>query len=291
MSDDPLASPVLDTQVKEDGAPGRYTAEIGDCWRLLQAYGGAVMTFGLRAIECAVGAPGLRPLSVTSLFVQQVPCGPVQIEVDVLRRSSRTVFAASRLRAAGGDGVALHTSAVFGARRDTPHRLSPLQFPAVLPPEQALPQGVTLLSDLPVMRQVETRWAHDIAQRPNSTASEEERAIPGPPVASTWVRFRRAANRDDGSMDPVLLPMLSDILAPPLLRGLAPARGALPFFPMTMSIEIQFIQDTDSTWILQHSRVDHLGGGTVLGTVELWDERERLVAVASQRAACREATF
>ena len=73
-----------------------------------------------------------------------------------------------------------------------------------------------------------------------------------------------------------------------LAAGLQPATGKRR---VSLEITLHFFARTDSEWLLQDARIYQAGDGYVRGAVNLWDERERLVAYALQRAVLRPRAF
>src|SRR4051812_41297458 len=118
------------------GEPGRYDGVIPLAWQIVDVFGGMTMSVALRAMQDELARPELRLISANSMFVDRVPCGPLTIDVDVLRSGKRIAQVASRLRTGSNDGVALHTHAVFGVDHDQEHALQDVQFPDVPPPEE-----------------------------------------------------------------------------------------------------------------------------------------------------------
>jgi acyl-CoA thioesterase len=75
------------------------------------------------------------------------------------------------------------------------------------------------------------------------------------------------------------------MLAPALVRGIGEAAEML--FPVTLNMQIQFFHRPTAEWILQRTRAHLLQDNYAYGTVELWGECGHLLALVSQRAACR----
>lgn len=99
-----------------DGA-GRYGAVVSDQWNApLLPHGGVVTALALQAMAAELGPAGEPLRSVTTVFAAQVPPGPVDIDVTVLRRGRTMSQATATVRSVGEDSG--HTSlAVFGSAR------------------------------------------------------------------------------------------------------------------------------------------------------------------------------
>ena len=69
------------------GIDGRYEGAIPEAWRIFYAFGGSTMAAALRAACAEVARDDLHLLSADATFCQAVPCGPVAMQVEVLRQA------------------------------------------------------------------------------------------------------------------------------------------------------------------------------------------------------------
>ena len=58
--------------------------------------------------------------------------------------------------------------------------------------------------------------------------------------------------------------------------------GTYRFFAPSLDLTVHVVDDTDGEWILVSSYARRARAGWAIGEAELWDERGRLVAFASQ---------
>ena len=92
----------LGTAVERGDAPGAFRAHIGEEWNCpIVPHGGLVTATTLRAMIAELDDPGQTLRSVTTVFAAQVQAGPVDIDVNVLRRG-RSVSQVQRDRANAG---------------------------------------------------------------------------------------------------------------------------------------------------------------------------------------------
>jgi acyl-CoA thioesterase len=277
---------VADSQVKpRPGEPGRFDGEIPLAWQIMDAFGGMTMSVALRAMQDGLARPDLRIVSLSSVFCDRVPCGPVAIDVDVLRSGKRIAQVASQLRVPGGAGVALQSHAVFGVDHDQEHALQDVSFPDVPPPEQCDPPPPQPDPDLD-----QRPWGHINCHDQNDWRPANGIApwLPnygkGEPRMCSWVRLHEDALLDDGSYDPVVLAFFADQIGSAVGQGLGPAD---PYMTLSLQIDVRFIAPPTTSWVLQDAEAWHVGDGYAWGPTRLWGEDEKLLAVATQTANLR----
>ena len=67
----------------------RVEANVAEAWGIVHAHGGVVMAAMLHAAELALGRTDFRMTSASAMFCRPVPCGPVMVDVDILRNGRR----------------------------------------------------------------------------------------------------------------------------------------------------------------------------------------------------------
>jgi acyl-CoA thioesterase len=271
-----------------DGAPGRFSTVIPDAWRVMYAFGGVTMATALRAIEAAVGRPDLHLVSANATYCQAVPCGPVAVEVEVLRNGRTGAQAQARLWSTddptGPPGSDLIVTAVLGADLPGPVATG-AQFPydardpAASAGREAMPDDGGF-PRVPYHDQTEWRLAVGrAAWDPTSESSGSARSV-------SWFRFHRPPVREDGSWEPATLAVPGDILGPAVVEATRPPDGF--FFVVTLQLSMQWFAPMRTEWLCQHTRASHLGGGYATGVAELWSADRELVALATQSATLRD---
>ena len=119
-----------DTTLEPDpDLPGRYHGSIPEAWKVMYAFGGVTMTAALRAMETHLDRPDLRLVTANAIFCAPVHCGPVSVDVEVLRSGRTASQVGSNLSVPGTDGVALRTHGVFGRPHDTDLAFRDVEFP------------------------------------------------------------------------------------------------------------------------------------------------------------------
>jgi acyl-CoA thioesterase len=277
----PAGDFVADSQLTADpGRPGRYRGSIPTAWQIVDAFGGMQMTMALRPMYDALARPDLKLVSATSTFVDRVPCGPVTVDVEVLRSGRRIAQVASRLRAGGSDQVAVHTQAVFGIEHDTELALQDVTFPDVPMPAEIDPPG-------PPPPEFEDSWQHinfhdQTDWRPvNGNAPWDPEFTKGPAKMASWVRLCRDAVLADGTPDPLVLALHGDQIGSAVGQGLGPVG---PIFTLSLEIGIRFVAPPRDGWVLQEAEAWYLGDGYATGPTRLWGTDRTLLALATQTA-------
>jgi acyl-CoA thioesterase len=270
-----------DTTLEPDpGQRGRYVGAIPDAWRVTYAFGGVTMTASLRAMEAHLGRPDLSLVTANAIFCAPVPCGPVSVDVEVLRDGRGASQVASSLFVPGTDGVALRTHGVFGRPHDTDMAFLDVEFPSdVTMPDDCEPAPPRPVDDPwpEINFHQQTDWLPALPfERFNETSTG------GPARFAAWQRLRVEPLRPDGSYDMLALAVPSDSIGPAIGQGLG--GKVRNFMCLSLEIGIRFIRPPEGRWILQHMRCWQCGDGYATGPTELWDEHGNLLAIAQQTA-------
>lgn len=279
---DTLAAPV-------EGIDGRFETTIPEAWRVLYAFGGMTMALALRSAARALARPELRMVSAQATYCKAVPCGPVALQVDVLRNGRAGAQVEVRLWATddprGEVGSDLVVAVVFGAEEaDSPYRLVGVTFPddAVGPQQARLRTEIgpdNPFAQIPYHRQTDSRLAV------GHTPWDPDLKPGSDPRAVSWFRFLEPPLLADGTWEPATLAVPGDILGHAVMEGVG--RPGDFFLVLTLQLAIQFFAPMRGEFLCQHTRATHAGGGFAAGTAELWSEDRTLVAMATQAAMLR----
>lgn len=273
----------------------RYRIVISPAWRVVYAFGGVTMAAALRVAGEHLGRGDLEMVSAQATFCRAIPCGTVVADVEILRNGRKGAQVQVRLTAvdsdpgepgAGSSGprsdpeADLVVMVVFARRDPGGPRLLGTAFPEDAPApidsreRPAAPPG-TLFADIAYHHQ--TEWRQAVGRLP-----WDAEAGPGEPRSVSWFRFRRPPVGDDGVWAPWSLAVPGDILGPAVTEGLGRRDGFS--LVITLQLSVQFVSPMRGTWLAQHTRANHVGGGVATGVAELWSERRELVAIATQCA-------
>lgn len=255
----------------------------------MYAFGGTTMASAIRAAVSEIGRDDLQLVGAEATFCAAIPCGPLGIQVEVLRNGRNGAQALVRLWSladdnpdpAGPSGNDLVVAVVLGRRSD-----SELRFDGAVAPEVSEPldcPGRETVADspfsrIPYHRQTdfrialgEFRWGTPVP--------------PSDPVSASWFRFNHSPMTDAGTWEPAVLAVPGDILGPAVHAGLGGQAGF--FFVISLQIGLKFVRDLRTEWVLQHTRAQSAHAGFASGTAELFDQERQLVAVATQTALLR----
>lgn len=256
-------------------APGWYTARLTDAWSFRTPSGGVLMTVALRAMQAELADASLRPVSASTLFCSPVPAGPLEVRVEVLRRSGAAAQVRAALSSTTEPGPGLEVSATFAREREGPDVLD------------ASPPQVTRLEDAPPIRELYD-WAfseHLDMRLAHGQPWWEEDWPAGPARVGRWVRYHVPQRREDGSLDPLAIPPIADLMPTALHQRLGPRRQR--YHVPSLDLTIHFLDPTRSEWLLTTTHAKRARAGVATAEVEVWDEAGVLVATATQMMMLR----
>jgi len=274
-----------ETAVRAAG-PGRYRGEIDEVWNLRPLpQGGVVTALALRAMgtELGDGAQRLRVLHTT--FAAQVAHGPVDIDVEVLRRGRSMSHLRAEVRNEGA-GRGHLTTGIFGSRREG-FDFTDLAAPVVAPPADCPsfrdppPDGVDVDAFDPM-----PFWTSRVEGRAALGHPWWEDYEPDRAERAAWYRFDEPPFLEDGTVDPLALVVLADTM--PGAVGEKLGRQGRAWFAPSVDLTVHLLDHCRSPWVLAHNTARHAGGGYASGDMALWDlgpegrDRPRLVAYATQ---------
>jgi acyl-CoA thioesterase len=250
---------------------GRYDAELTEDWSFFTPGGGVLLALALNAIQRELD-DDLLPLSATTLFWSPIPAGRMSIEVRVLRRS--TSFAQASATIAGG----LEVLATFGRQRDG--------YPDVV--ETMMPDVPhhSALAPPPEHPRLRMRFFDNFEHRiAYGHLAFEPGWEPGPARYARWIRYREAPRASDGSIDLLAYAPIVDLMPPSLVHKVGPKHAN--FYAPSLDLTLHFFEKTDEEWFLLSGLCRRAVGGTASAQIELFDERGKLVAYATQMMMLR----
>jgi acyl-CoA thioesterase len=275
------------TTVSPSGdVPGCYLGEIDESWCLRpMPQGGVVTAAAVRAMAAELGHAEQRLRTLHTTYVAPVAHGPVEIQVEVLRRG-RSV---SHLRAEVRNPSSSHghvTTAVFGSDRGG-FAFTDLEPPLGFVPlaearsfRDPPPPGVEPFAPSPFWdRRLEGRGAFGHARW--------EAYVPDRAEHGTWYHLDEPPMLGDGSLDPLALIVFADTMPGAVREKVGPALGNDWFSP-SVDLTFHLLDTCRSEWVLAHNRARHAGDGYASVDMALWDygpdgtDGGRLVAYATQ---------
>jgi acyl-CoA thioesterase len=280
-----VGNPFLDgTQIRPTG-PGRYAADIDDVWNLRPLpQGGVVSALAVRAMAAELDDPAQRPRTLHTTFAAQVACGPVDVDVEVLRRGRTMSQARAEVRNPGAERGHL-TTAVFGSPREG-FDFTDLAPPVVPPPDECEsfrsppPEGFDRVFE-PMPFWEEVVHGRNAIGHPPWDDSPRERA-----ERATWYSFDEPPLLPDGTLDPLAMIVLADVM--PGAVGEKVGETDRTWFAPSIDLTVHLLGDCRSGTVLGHNRARFAGDGYASAEMVLWDcgddgrSTPSLVAYATQ---------
>ena len=275
---------VDDTKVARVG-PGRYEANIREAWNLRPLpQGGVVTALALRAMADTLDHPEQRLRTLHTAFVTQVACGPVTIDVELLRAGRSMSHLRAEVMNVGASRGHV-TTAIFGSTRRG-FAFTDLHPPASIPP----PDDCTSFRDPPPVDEVPFEpmpfWTELVEGRSVLGHAWWDEYVPDRAERAMWYRFDDPPMLDDGTMDPLAVVVLADTM--PGAVGERIGRQESNWFAPSVDLTVHLLDDCRSPWVLAHNRARHAGDGYASADMALWDcgldgtDPPRLVAYATQ---------
>ena len=272
--------------VAPDGArPGRYHVDVDPRWNCpVVPQGGLMAALAAQAMATELAMPDERLRSLTTVFASQVPAGPVAIDVTVLRRG-RTMSQAVATARGGGDAADSpgHTTvAVFGRDRGG-FEFTDLAMPDVPPPGECPsfrdpppPEHADEYGEGPPF----AFWEH-VEGRPAIGHAPWEDYVPTSSECAYWYRFEDPPVRPDGTLDPLAVITLCDLMPSSVGQRMGP--GQPDWHPPSADLTVHMLGEARSEWLLAHLHARRATGGYASVEAAMWDPTgPTLVAHAAQ---------
>ena len=291
-----MGNPFLDGTAPRRVEDGRYLADIDAAWSLRpMPQGGFVTALTLRAMGELLDDPSQRLRSLHTTFVAQVSDGPVEIDVELLRRGRSMSHVRGEIRNPGSPRGHL-TTGIYGGQREG-FSFTDLRPPDGIDPPDDCPSFRDPLPDteppFPPMR----FWDELVEGRPALGHAPWEDYEPDRAERAAWHRFDDAPFLDDGTIDPLSLIVLADTMPGAIgeklggrssNRDVDPERNNRMWFAPSVDLTVHLLDECRSPWVLAHNTARFAGDGYASADMALWDygpafdETPRLVAYATQ---------
>lgn len=270
-----------DTAVSAAGG-GRYTADLPPAWNLNPLpQGGVVTAIALRAMAAELADEGQTLRTMHTVFAGQVAHGPLDVEVEVLRRGRSMSHLRAEVRNPGVDrGKGHTTTAVFGRSREG------FEFTDAVRPSVPSPRFCPSFRDPPPP---ESGWEppgdpwpfwQRVEGRPALGVAPWDDALRTSSLQASWRRFDEPPLLDDGTLDPFAVVTLCDTM--PGAVGQRTGPTGRDWFGPSVDLTVHLLAPATTEWLLGVNRARHAGDGYASVDMELWDEEGTLVAYATQ---------
>ena len=281
-----MGNPFLDGTAVQSEGDGRYRGRIDEVWNLRPLpQGGIVTAIALRAMANELDDPSQRLRVAHTTFAAQVASGPVDIDVELLRRGRSMSHLRAEVRNPGAARGHL-TTGIFGASRrgfdftdlepppDIPHPSECLSFRD--PPPQDFEDD---WEPMPF-------WERILHGREVTGHAPWEEYEPGRATVATWYEFDDPPMLDDGTLDPLALAVAVDMMPGAVGEAIGGPRQS--WFAPSVDLTLHVLDDARSGTMLAHNTARHAGDGYASADMALWDygpeqrDDPRLVAYATQ---------
>lgn len=236
-----------------------------------------VVAIAARAMGAELGDElPLRSISV--VFAAPVQAGPVEIDVQIIRKGRSMSQCMATVHNPGTD-VGTTAIAVFGRVREG------FEFTGTAPPpvpaieecpsfRDPVPDGIDFEFDrdpFPFWEQIEGKPAIGTPPWEDSAGKEPLRAI--------YNRFDEDVRLDDGRWDPLALVALADTMPGGVFEHLGNA--AEGWAPPSADCTVHVVGDVRSEWVLCVSRARKAYDGYASIDIELWDVETKAPTLAA----------
>jgi acyl-CoA thioesterase len=260
-----------DLQLERDATdPLRFRSQVSDPWMLVVVpQGGIVAALAARAMATVLDEPAQRLRTITCVFAGQVARGPVEIEVQVLRRGRSMSQLQATVRNPGQE-AGLTAIAAFGAPRRG-FEFTDLAMPSVDPPEQLrgyrdpLPEGV----EFEFLRPPMPFWEAIVECRPAIGRPPWEPFEEGPAECAYWYRLDDPPLGPDDELDPLAFLVMCDTMPGAVGQKLGPQEDM--WFGPSVDLTVHVLGTASPGWLLAHNRARQAGDGYASVEMALWD--------------------
>jgi acyl-CoA thioesterase len=263
---------------------GRYHAHLDEEWNCpIVPQGGITAATAARAIAAEHGGAEQPLRSLHVVFAGQVHAGPVEINVEVLRRGRSVSQLAAHVRNTG-EPAGLHALAVHGAVRDG-YSFADRCPPDDVPPADECPSFRDPPPDGWPERRFYMNFWDQVEGRAALGHAPWEEYEPDSSLRAAWYRFDDAPRGDDGTWDPLALVAICDTMPGSVSEVLGAAGRERVWLPPSTDLTVHVLDVARSDWVLGVNRAHHAADGYASLEQELWDldgNEPKLVAYATQ---------
>lgn len=266
--------------VPEPGRSGVFRLQMSNDWSFLYPSGGVLMSAALAAMKEVLDTPEQRLVSATATFCEPLKAGPLVIEVSVLRRGR----AAAQVQAQVWQGTdvptdqnaGLHCIGTYAISREGP------EVTGATPPD--VPHW-RACGPWPKRERPYTFFDRfdDRVARGHTWADKDWSA--GAARSARWLKYSRPVRAADGSLDPIAIPPIVDLMPGALLQALGPQTPR--FFAPSLDLTVHILEPSPRDWMLCSAFGRRARAGIASCDMEVWDEDGRLVAYATQTMMIR----
>jgi acyl-CoA thioesterase len=256
---------------------GRYTGDVGPEWNCpIVPQGGMIVAIAARAMGAELG--GELPLrSISVVFAAPVQPGPVEIDVQVIRKGRSMSQCLATVHNPGSE-IGTTAIAVFGGVRPG------FEFTGTAPPVVPRVDDCPSFRD-PVPDDIDFEFDHEpfpfwqnIEGKPAIGTPPWEDSAGNEPLRAIYNRFEEDVRLDDGRWDPLALVALADTMPGGVFEHLG--RVSDGWAPPSADCTVHVVGDVRSEWALCVSRARKAYDGYASIDIEIWDVEPEVPVLA-----------
>lgn len=211
--------------------------------------------------------PSQRLRMIHTTFVAPVEVGPIEVDVEVVRRGRSMSHLRGELRNPGSAHGSLTTAAFGGPRRG-------FEFTDLQPPV-----GFTPLAEAPRWRDSEPPadegppppfWDRVLESKVALGHFPWDDYVPDRAEQGTWYRLDEPPMHEDGTQDLLSLLIYADVMPGAVGEKVGPTQSSGWFGP-SVDFACHLFSAPSSEWVLGHNRARFAGDGYGSLDVAIWD--------------------
>jgi acyl-CoA thioesterase len=256
------------TDLSRSSEPGRYEGVVSEDWTIRPfPQGGALALATASAMSLELDDPTQRLRMLHTTFVAPVEVGPIEVDVEVVRRGRSMSHVRGEVRNPGSAHGSL-TTAVFGASRRG------FEFTDLEPPVGFIP-----LAEAPSFRDPKPPedegfptqfWERVLEGRAAIGHASWDEYTPDRAETGTWYRLDEPPMCEDGTQDLLSLLVYADTMPGAVGEKLGPTERTGWFGP-SVDFACHLFSAPSSEWVFGHNRARFAGDGYGSIDMAVWD--------------------
>lgn len=259
---------------------GRMTARFA---APIQPQGGVTSALAVHAAALVLARPDQHLRSLSTVFAGQVPPGPVDVDVEVLRVGRSASQLRATVRPSDGDPAGHAVQMTFVADRPSPVAYTDAVAPVAPPPDDCIDRWELEAPD----------HAELVGPRPPFFEHFESRLVSGhvpwdppwEPISSevvSWMRWHDTPCHADGTPSSLALIPPCDTMPGAVWERLGPTDGNFLVPSVDLTVHVFDTDIGPRGWLLRRNTSRWAGHGLAEATMELYRQDGRPLAVANQ---------
>lgn len=262
------------------GSDGQYHADVSRDWEIWGPMGGYVAAMALRAAAAEVPAP-FEPASFTCQFLSSAEFEPVDIAVEIRRRSRRAAAVSVR--------ITQESTPILDAQMWFSIPSEVVQYDHAKPHRHGRPEDHPPISEYTFEPSVFPFW-ENFEGRPIDWIDDPSTYPGGEPEWAEWLRFVPTSEFADPVLEAARVLLLADLPSFPAATRAFPG-DERTFFSPSLDLSVQFHRLRDvSGWLLVQGVTPIAERGLLGFRSEVWNATGQILASGSGQLLARSTT-